>query len=139
MSHASSDKSIIQREMAASLALNRGLIEDFNLTWKDDAGRGLMHHAALRNDVKLVEDMIISGLSVHDKDRVRHRACELGWCLRHPCFPVQVGSTPLHLAVLTKDSERIVELLLQEGARIDEPKGVRVDLLAEHRGVFVGA
>jgi hypothetical protein len=75
MSAATADKAVIARELAASLALNRGLIEDFNLTWRDDAGRGLMHHAVMRNDVKLVQDMIIAGVSVLEKDRV-------GWSVR---------------------------------------------------------
>ncbi len=37
----------------------------------------------------------------------------------------QVGATPLHLAVLLEDGDRIVDLLLTEGANCDEPKAVR--------------
>lgn len=72
MSSGTTDKASIARELASSLALNRGLFEDFNLTWKDDAGRGLIHHAVMRNDAELVQDMLVAGLSVLEKDRVRH-------------------------------------------------------------------
>lgn len=71
MSTASADKSIVARELAASIALNRGLLEDFNPTWRDDAGRNLLHHAVLRNDAELVQDMLIAGVSVFEADRVR--------------------------------------------------------------------
>jgi hypothetical protein len=36
----------------------------------------------------------------------------------------QVGATPLHLAVLLEDGDRIVDLLLSEGADFNEPKAV---------------
>ena len=63
--------------MASSLAMNRGMFEDFNVTWQDRRGRTLLHHAVLRNDIELVKDMLIAGTSVFTKDRVRRpvRAC----------------------------------------------------------------
>lgn len=84
------------------MALNRGLFEDFNVTWTDRRGRSLLHHAVLRCDYRLVQDMLIAGTSVFCKDRV--------------------GATPLHLAVLLEDGDRIVDLLLSEGADFNEPK-----------------
>lgn len=101
MSHGAS-KALIAKEMASSLAMNRGMFEDFNVTWQDRRGRTLLHHAVLRNDVVLVQDMLIAGTSVFTKDRV--------------------GATPLHLAVLLEGGDRIVDLLLSEGADFNEPK-----------------
>ena len=120
--------------MASSLAMNRGMFEDFNVTWQDRRGRTLLHHAVLRNDIELVKDMLIAGTSVFTKDRVRRRvrACAgvtvstfglESWLMA--CVCCQVGATPLHLAVLLEGGDRIVDLLLSEGADFNEPKAVR--------------
>jgi hypothetical protein len=81
-SHGAS-KALIAKEMASSLALNRGLFEDFNVTWTDRRGRSLLHHAVLRCDYRLVQDMLIAGTSVFCKDRVRvaHKAVIIVSCV----------------------------------------------------------